>query len=257
MSDLTGKFALVTGASRGIGRAIAQRLAADGARVAVHYASNESAVAETVEAIRAAGGAAFPLSAELGTDRGIDLLFDSLTEHLRGDPLDIVVNNAAIMTYEATLAEATSEQFERLFAVNARAPFFILQRALPLLPDGGRVVNISSGVTWFAVPQTVYAMTKGALNALTRSAANTLGARGITVNTISPGVTDTEMNAWLHESDSAAPGIASITALDRVGSGADIADAVAFLASDDGRWITGQTIEVNGGLYLGPRNQAW
>ncbi|NUS43711.1 MAG: SDR family oxidoreductase [Mycobacteriaceae bacterium] len=256
MSDLTGKTALVTGASRGIGRAIAQRLAADGARVAVHYGSNDTAAKETVDAIQAAGGSAFPIRAELGVDGDADTLFDALATHLDGAPLDILVNNAAIMTYEATLDDATSEQFEQLFAVNARAPFFILQRAVPLLPNGGRVINISSGVTWFAIPQTVYAMTKGALNALSRSAANTLGVRGITVNTISPGVTDTEMNAWLHEDDAAA-GIAAITALDRIGAGPDIADAVAFLASDDGRWITGQTIEVNGGLYLGPRNQSF
>ncbi|TQM33269.1 SDR family oxidoreductase [Nocardia bhagyanarayanae] len=253
MSNLTGKTALVTGASRGIGRAIAQRLASDGARVAIHYGSNESAARETIEAIQAAGGAAFPVRADLAVASGVDTLFDTLTAHLDGAPLDILVNNAAIMTYEATLDEATPEQFERLFAINARAPFFILQRALPVLPDGGRVVNISSGVTWFAIPQTVYAMTKGALNAMTRSAANTLGARGITVNTVSPGITDTEMNAWLHETDEASSGIAAITALDRVGRSPDIADVVAFLASDDARWVTGQTLEVNGGLYLGPR----
>jgi NAD(P)-dependent dehydrogenase (short-subunit alcohol dehydrogenase family) len=134
-----------------------------------------------------------------------------------------------------------------------RAPFFITQRALPLLHDGGRIINITSGVTWFATPQIVYSMTKGALNVLGRSLANTVGTRGITVNNVSPGVTDTEMNSWLHESDEAASGVAGITALDRVGASSDIADVVAFFASDDSRWVTGQTVEVNGGLWLGQR----
>jgi 3-oxoacyl-[acyl-carrier protein] reductase len=253
MTSLTGKTALVTGASRGIGRAIAQRLAKDGATVAVHYGSNEAAAAETINAIQAAGGQAFPVRAQLGVDGDVDTLFAALENGLDGRPLDILVNNAAIATFDATIDQATPEQFDREFAINVRAPFFITQRALPLLRDGGRIINISSGVTWFATPQIVYSMTKGALNVLGRSLANTVGERGITVNNVSPGITDTEMNSWLHESDDAAPGVAEITALDRVGASADIADAVAFFASDDSRWVTGQTVEVNGGLWLGQR----
>jgi 3-oxoacyl-[acyl-carrier protein] reductase len=254
MASLTGKTALVTGASRGIGRAIAQRLAADGAVVAVHYGSNDAAAADTIAAIERAGGQAFGVRAELGVDGDVDTLFTALADGLAGRPLDILVNNAAIATYEATIDDATPEQFEREFAINVRAPFFITQRALPLLRDGGRIINISSGVTWFATPQIVYSMTKGALNVLGRSLANTVGTRGITVNNVSPGVTDTEMNSWLHEADDAAAGIAGITALDRVGAAGDIADAVAFFASDDSRWVTGQTVEVNGGLWLGRRD---
>ena len=254
MSSLTGKTALVTGASRGIGRAIAQRLAADGALVAVHYGSNEAAAAETVQAIQGSGGQAFAVPAELGVQGDIDTLFDALEKGLDGRPLDILVNNAAIVTYDATIDQATPEQFDREFAINVRAPFFIVQRALALLRDGGRIINITSGVTWFATPQIVYSMTKGALNVLGRSLANTVGERGITVNNVSPGITDTEMNSWLHEFDDAASGVAGITALDRVGASADIADAVAFFASDDSRWVTGQTVEVNGGLWLGQRS---
>jgi 3-oxoacyl-[acyl-carrier protein] reductase len=254
-TSLTGKTALVTGASRGIGRAIAQRLAADGALVAVHYRSNDGAAAETVDAIRGAGGQAFAVRAELGVDGDVDTLFDALKEGLDGRPLDILVNNAAIATYDATIDKATPEQFDREFAINVRAPFFIVQRALPLLRDGGRIINISSGVTWFATPQIVYSMTKGALNVLGRSLANTLGDRGITVNNVSPGVTDTDMNSWLHDSDEAVLSITDIVALNRIGQAAEIADAVAFFASDDSRWITGQTVEVNGGLYLGPKSQ--
>jgi 3-oxoacyl-[acyl-carrier protein] reductase len=255
MASLTGKTALVTGASRGIGRAIAERLASDGAEVAVHYGSNEAAAADTVAAIKSAGGQAFPVRAELGVDGDVDTLIAALEDGLGGRPLDILVNNAAIATFDATVEKATPAQFDREFAVNVRAPFFIIQRALPLLRDGGRIINISSGVTWYATPQIVYSMTKGALNVLGRSLANTVGDRAITVNNVSPGVTDTDMNSWLHDSDEAVSSITDIVALNRIGQAADIADAVAFFASDDSRWITGQTVDVNGGLYLGPKSQ--
>jgi 3-oxoacyl-[acyl-carrier protein] reductase len=255
MASLTGKIALVTGASRGIGHAIAERLASDGAEVAVHYGSNEAAATDTVAAIKAAGGQAFPVRAELGVDGDVDTLFAALEDGLAGRPLDILVNNAAIATFTATVEKATREQFDREFAVNVRAPFFIIQRALPLLRDGGRIINISSGVTWYATPQIVYSMTKGALNVLGRSLANTVGDRRITVNNVSPGVTDTDLNSWLHDSDEAVSSITDIVALNRIGQPAEIADTVAFFASDDSRWITGQTVEVNGGLYLGPKSQ--
>lgn len=254
MAGLTGKTALVTGASRGIGRAIAERLAADGALVAVHYGTNESAAQETVAAIRKAGGRAFPVRAELGVDGDVDTLFAGLEAGLDGRPLDILVNNAAIQAYNATVEKATREDFDRVFAVNVRAPLFIVQRALTLMPDGGRIINISSGVTWFATPEVVYSMTKGAINVLSRSLAHTLGTRSITVNTVSPGITETDMNAWLNEGESARR-VADMTALGRHGQPADIADAVAFFASEDGRWVTGQTLEVNGGLFLGPKGE--
>lgn len=245
------KTALVTGASRGLGRAIAERLAADGALVAVHYGTNKTAALSTIAAIEAAGGHAFPVEADLSRDDGVDLLFDGLTAGLAGRPLDILVNNAAVL---GDGIDASADHFDQVFRVNVRAPFFIIQRALDLLPDGGRIINISSGVTWFAVPEVVYAMTKGALNVLGRSLANTLGDRGITVNTVSPGITRTDMNTWLDEVPGAPEEVARMVALGRVGEPADIADAVAFFASPDGRWVTGQVLEVNGGLYLGPKN---
>lgn len=250
MTHLTGKTALVTGASRGLGRAIAVRLAADGALVAVHYGTNKAAALETVATIEAAGGQAFPVEADLHRDNGVDLLFDGLGEGLAGRPLDVLVNNAALF---GDGIDASEDDFDRVFRVNVRAPFFIVQRALPLLRDGGRIINISSGVTWFAIPEVVYAMTKGALNVLGRSLANTLGARGITVNTVSPGITRTDMNTWLEELPGAREGVANIVALGRVGEPDDIADAVAFFASPDARWVTGQVLDVNGGLYLGPK----
>ena len=250
---LRGKIALVTGSSRGIGRAIAQRLASDGAMVAIHYGGNEAAASETLKAIEQAGGQAFLVKAELGVNGDVEALFAKLERGLAGRPLDILVNNAAVAP-QIALDQTTPEKFDRIFAINVRAPFFIIQRALPLMPDGGRIINISSGVTWFATPATVYSMTKGALNALGRSLANSLGDRNITVNTISPGITDTDMNPSIRNKDSeAVERVAAMTAFGRPGRPADIADAVAFFASNDARWITGQTLEVNGGLFLGPR----
>jgi NAD(P)-dependent dehydrogenase (short-subunit alcohol dehydrogenase family) len=256
VTDLTGRTALVTGASRGIGRAVARRLAADGALVAVHYGTGRAAAEETVAAILAAGGQAFAVRADFGVagdaEGELDALFAGLEQGLAGRSLDILVNNAAVIDYSATIDGATPESYDRMFAINVRAPLFVTQRALPLMRDGGRVVNVSSGVTWFATPEIVYAMTKGALNAFGRSLAHTLGERGITVNTVSPGITETDMNGWLSEDPEAARHVAGLISLGRHGQPADVGDAVAFFASDDARWITGQTLEVNGGLLLGP-----
>jgi 3-oxoacyl-[acyl-carrier protein] reductase len=252
MANLTGKTALVTGASRGIGRAIARRLAADGALVAVHYGNSQAGATETVAAIQADGGMAFPVRAELGVDGDVDTLFAGLEAGLSGQRLDILVNNAATRA-AAFIEQATPKEFDRMFAVNVRAPLFIIQRALPLLRDGARIINLSSSDTRVALPlELAYAMTKGAVNVMTQTLANALGARGITVNAVAPGPTDTDMTAFMGDPEVQAA-TASATALGRVGQPADIADAVAFLASDDARWITGQLLDVTGGMWLGPR----
>jgi NAD(P)-dependent dehydrogenase (short-subunit alcohol dehydrogenase family) len=247
VADLTDKTALVTGASRGIGRSIAVRLAADGARIALHYRNADQAAKQTQAVIEQAGGQAFPIRADLGTDNGIDTLFTQLREHT--DRLDIIVNNAAMMSKGRD--HIGPQEFDQTFAVNVRAPFFVIQRALPLLADGGRIINISSAATRIALRDFAYAMSKGAVEVMSRVLANMLGERGITVNTVAPGLTVTDLTGWLDPAVAGA--ISGVTALGRVGRPDDIADAVAYLASEDARWITGQTLEVSGGLWLGPR----
>lgn len=253
MGDLTGRTALVTGASRGIGRAIAMRLAGDGAEVIVHFGTDEVGAMSTVSEIRQAGGTAFAVRAELGVDDDVDTLFKGIEAGLDGRLLDIVVNNAAAPP-AGPLGVTTRQEFDRLFAVNVRAPYFIIERARPLLRDGGRIVTISSVATRMANPsQTSFAMTKGAVETMTKTLANELGIRDITVNAVAPGATLTPANAAVFEAPGLADLIAGSTALDRLGHADDIADVVAFLASDAARWVTGQVIDASGGLFLGPR----
>ncbi|MFI1223684.1 MULTISPECIES: SDR family oxidoreductase [unclassified Streptomyces] len=247
MGSLTGKTALVTGGSRGIGRGIAERLGRDGAVVGVHYGSNESAAAQTVAAIEAAGGRAFALGAELAAPKAAAALWAAFDAH--ADGLDILVNNAGIGTSQK-FAEIEEEEYDRLFTVNAKAPFFLTQLGLDRLRDGGRVINISTGLSHAAMmPDLIaYAMSKGALDVFTRYLSKVLGSRGITVNAVAPGIVDTDVNAdWLHASDEAWAEAAALSALGKVGTPADIADVVAFLASDAGRWVTGQWIDATGG----------
>ncbi|SHM17164.1 SDR family oxidoreductase [Streptomyces yunnanensis] len=254
MGDLYGKTALVTGSSRGIGRGIAQRLAQDGAVVAVHYGSNEGAAKETVEGIRDNGGRAFLIGAELGVPGDAEALFDAFDAGLAtagAEPgLDILVNNAAI-SLPGHIGEVTTEEFDRTIAINTKAPFFIIQHGLRRMRDGGRIVNISSAVTSTAFPSTIaYGLSKGAIDTLTRTLAKDVGDRGITVNTVAPGFIETDMNAAMRSTPEAHAALAAISVFNRLGRPADVADVVAFLASDDSRWITGQRIDVTGGSML-------
>ena len=250
MTGLTGRTALVTGASRGIGRGIAQRLAADGARVGVHYGRAADAAAQTVAAIEAAGGQAFALGADLGAPDAAATLWAAYDEH--ADGVDILVNNAGIIGARTPYGEVDEQGYDRVFAVNTRAPFFLVQQGLPRLRDGGRIVNLSTCFTHGARnPELLaYTMSKAALDALTGALAKDLGPRGITVNAVGPGPTDTDMNAdWLRTEAGRAAAVAR-SPLGRVARPAEIADVVAFLASTDARWVTGQWIDASGGALL-------
>lgn len=253
MGDLTGRTALVTGASRGIGQTIAARLAAEGATVVVHFGTDESGAAATVEAVERAGGSAFSVRAELGVDGDVETLFAGVEAGLAGRPLDILVNNAAAAP-AGPLGVTTRAEFDHLFAVNVRAPYFIIERALPLLSEGARIVSVSSVATRMAnSTQTSFAMTKGAIETMTKTIAVQLGPRRITVNAVAPGITRTATNGAVFDTPGLTEQISGMTALNRLGGPDDVADVVAFLASHSARWVTGQIIDASGGLFLGPR----
>ncbi|MFC7309348.1 SDR family oxidoreductase [Streptomyces monticola] len=254
MGQLTGKTALVTGASRGIGRAIAERLASDGALVCVHYSKSEDEACDVVEGIEKNGGRAFKVCAHLGTTGDVHDLFlgleTGLKERTGSTQLDILVNNAGIMG-GVQPQDTMPVQFDRLFAVNAKAPFFIIQRALSKnIPDGGRIINISSGLTRFANPDEIaYAMTKGAVEMLALHYAKFLGPRNITINSVAPGITRNSNPVF--ENAEAVKHMSALSTFNRVGEPEDIADVVAFLASDDARWVTGSFVDASGGTLLG------
>ncbi|MEU6763779.1 SDR family oxidoreductase [Streptomyces sp. NPDC046853] len=251
---LAGKTALVTGGSRGIGRAIAERLAKDGATVALTYNASKHGADETVAAIEQAGGSAFALRADLTDAQSIPDLFTRLDAELSRrqgtTALNLLVNNAGNSGWGG-IADATPDSWDTMFAVHARAPFFVVQSALSRLSDGGRIVNVSSAAgarPMQAVP--IYSMAKAGINNLTHALAMELGPRDITVNAVAPGWVRTDMNAAVRENADMTAAIEADTALGRFGETADITAVVAFLASEEGRWVTAQVIEASGGYKL-------
>jgi NAD(P)-dependent dehydrogenase (short-subunit alcohol dehydrogenase family) len=253
MTALAGKIALVTGASRGIGRAIALRLAADGAAVAVHYHSAADKADAVVAEIGAAGGHAFAVQGDLSARGGAAELAARFTAELTrragSAAFDILVNNAGL-SKRAAIEEITEDDFDLLLHTNLKSPFFLIKALLPHLRDGGRIVNISSMGTRAAYPtMAAYAPAKAGLEALSRLLAVHVGSRQITVNSVLPGATATDMNAVSHD-PVAARAVAATVALGRVGQPDDIAKVVAFLASDAGGWVTGQQIDASGGQRL-------
>lgn len=250
MGVLAEKTALVTGGGRGIGRAIAERLGREGARVGSHYGRNENAAVEAATAITESGGSAFTIQADLTSPDAAAQIRQAVTEHT--DRLDVLVNNAGIGDIRMPIAEVTEEEFNRLFAVNTRAVFFTTQALLPILRDSGRVINLSANLTRHSVDGTLaaYAMSKAPIDPFTVALAKELGPRNITVNTVAPGVVDTDMNAsWLRQ-EQAKAFVSGLSPLGRVAEADDIAGIVAFLASGDSGWLTGQRIEASGGAGI-------
>ena len=248
MTRLDGKTALVTGASRGIGRASALALAKLGAQVLVHYGQAAKEAAEVVAEIRKLGGRADAVAADLAAADGPHQLAREVRA-IVGDRLDILVANAGV-SKAAVIEETTVEDFDLLFAVNVRAPFFLVQQLLPILQEGSNIVLVSS-LAAHAVVGTLpaYAATKGAIDTLVKHFASALGTRGIRVNAVAPGVVATEMSSFA-KTDSGRDYTLGLQTLKRIAQADDIGDAVAFLASNDARWITGDTLHVDGGSKL-------
>ena len=253
---LSNKVALITGSSRGIGRAAALAFAKEGAAfIGVHYASNADAAQATVREIEALGAKAVAINADLRKGKEAT---DSISEQFKaaaiaatGEPwLDILVNNAGVAP-AISLAQTSESAFDEVMTVNLKAPFFLIQALADHIRDNGRIINISTGFTRVAAPTNpAYAASKGALETLTLALAPAFGPRGITVNTVMPGVTDTDMNAaWLAVPEARA-GAQAMSVFSRVGQPADVADVMAFIASNEARWTTGQVIDATGGARL-------
>ena len=249
------KTALVTGASRGIGRATALALAETGAHVLVHYGRSAQEAESIVSQIQTKGGSANAISADLGTPNGAALLARQVLS-IVGDRLDVLVLNAGI-SKSARIADYTIEDFDNLFATNVRSPFFVVQQLLPVLGEGSNIIVISSigahavaGKPDLENPSILaYASTKGALETLVKHWAAILGPHGIRVNAVAPGVIDTDMSNFT-KTEAGREVTLGMQALKRIGKPEDVADVVAFVASDGARWITGASIAVDGGSKL-------
>jgi 3-oxoacyl-[acyl-carrier protein] reductase len=248
MTNLSGKTALVTGASRGIGRATALELAKAGAQVLVHYSTSRREAEAVVAEIATAGGRAQALKADLGLPDGAHDLARQ-TRAIVGERLDILVANAGA-SKSAAIEETTVEDFDRLFAVNVRAPYFLVQQLLPILGNGSSIVLVSSLAAHAVVGNlSAYAATKGSIDTLVKFFAAALGKRGIRVNAVAPGVVNTDMSSFAR-TDQGRVFTLGMQALQRVADPADIASSIAFLASDVARWVTGDTLRVDGGSKL-------
>jgi NAD(P)-dependent dehydrogenase (short-subunit alcohol dehydrogenase family) len=231
-----------------MGRATALALAAAGARVIVHYGRNADEAKTAVDQIRAAGGRADALSADLAAPDGAHTLATQV-RNLIGDRLDILVSNGGISNFTA-FENMTVKDFDSLFAVNVRAPYFLVQQLLPILPNGSSIVFLSSlGARAVVGTLTAYASTKGAINTLVKYFAATLGSRGIRVNAVAPGVIDTDMSNFTKTEEGRAA-VMGMQTLKRIGQPDDVASVIAFLVSDEARWITGDTVAVDGGSKL-------
>ncbi|MDB5151077.1 MAG: family oxidoreductase [Mucilaginibacter sp.] len=245
MNTLASKVVLVTGASRGIGAAVAHKLAAEGAKVIINYAGGKEAADQTVNAIKQQGGDAIALQADVSKANEVAAMFDAAIVHY--GKIDVLVNNAGIMITKL-LKDTTDEDFTRQFDINVRGTFNTMREAATKLADGGSIINFSSTTTRVMMPTySTYVATKGAVEQLTRVFAKEVGARGINVNTVSPGPTNTELFTK-GKPQEIIDRLASLSAFNRIGEPGDIAKTVAFLASDDAKWISAQNIGLNGAM---------
>ncbi len=255
MTQDTTKIALITGSSRGLGRNAALALAKKGVDVIVTYRSNEAEAQNVVSEIEQIGGKAIALQLDTSNTKTFDgfavQIKRSLQDKWQTEQFDFLVNNAGIGVH-APFAETTEEEFDRLMNIHVKGVFFLTQKLLPLLKDGGRIINISSGVTRFALPgYAAYGAMKGAIEVLTRYMAKELGHRQIAVNVVAPGAIETDFaNARVRDNPEINNFIASQTALGRVGLPDDIGGAIASLLSQENRWVNAQRIEVSGGMFL-------
>jgi 3-oxoacyl-[acyl-carrier protein] reductase len=245
MSTLTNKIALVTGASRGIGATVARHLAAAGAKVVINYAGGKDAADQVVNSIKAAGGDAIAVQADVSNTAEVKNLFDAAIAHY--GRLDILVNNAGIMITKL-VKDTTDEDFSRQFNINVKGVFNTLREAATRLADNGSIINFSSTTTRVMMPTyATYVGTKAAVEQFTRIFAKEVGSRGINVNTVSPGPTNTELFTK-GKSQELIDRLAGLAAFNRIGEPEDIAKVVTFLAGDDAKWISAQNVGVNGGM---------
>lgn len=250
MAKLSGKTAVVTGASKGIGAAIAEVLGRNGANVVVNYASDKKGADRVVKAIEASGSKAVAVQADISRKADVEKLFAETGKAF--GQVDVLVNNAGVYEFRP-LEQVDEEHYHKLFDINVLGLLLTTQAAVKRMNgDGGTVINISSIVSRQPVSASaVYAATKGAVDVITQELAQELGPRKIRVNALSPGATETEGFRTMNGDDKTFPELAiSRTPLGRLGSAADIADAALFLASDDSRWITGETVQIGGGVRL-------
>ncbi len=252
---MSNPIALITGGSRGLGRNAALKLAASGADIILTYRSNAEAADETAEQIRHAGRKAVALQLDVGDSSSFAAFANTvrgvLAEHWQRERFDYLVNNAGMGVYEP-FSDTTEAQFDELMRTHLKGPFFLTQALLPLLADGGRILNVSSGLTRFSVPNfSAYAMMKGGVEVLTRYLARELGPRGIAVNTLAPGAIETDFGGGIvRDNKDMNDQMASVTALGRAGRPDDIGGLIASLLSPESRWVNAQRIEASGGMFL-------
>lgn len=255
METTKSKIALVTGGSRGLGKNMAISLAKKGVDIIITYNSNKQKADEAVAEIQSLGQKAIAFQLDTGNVKAFAEFFRQVTEHLEehtGSPnFDFLINNAGTALY-AQFAETTEEQFDGIMNIHYKGVFFLTQKALPFINDGGRIINISSGLARFSYPgSSAYGSMKGAIEVLTRYLAKELGSRGIAANVVAPGAIETDFgNGHVRDNKDVNDQIAGLTALGRVGLPEDIGGVVAFLCTEEARWINGQRIEVSGGVSL-------